>query len=387
MNLLPTVDRPRWTTDVLLRGVRWGLILTWIGVFVGQCVVHGIPYYRSDLLVWIATLLIACTFGTSTMFAVLIDFVPLAAVLVAYDYLRGISDTLGMPTWWHPQLDADNFLFAGHEPTVWLQAHLRHVDIRWYDVAAALCYVSFFFLPYVTAGVLWLRGRADFYRWSLRFVALSFVGFGLFALIPAAPPWAAAQCTAAQLANHPGNPACLSAGDPSTGGLLGAMHGNRPGTDPWIGRISTRGLNDLHLRFAGAVIRSGQGGADAVAAVPSLHLGGTVLFVLFTWGRVRRRWRPLLAAYPLLMTFSLVYSGEHYVSDCLAGVLVAALVHVAARRIERRYAGRRTGAPDADTLETHPPDDPQETQCPPNRPPSPTSLPATTPRETTPSST
>jgi PAP2 superfamily len=371
-------NRPRWLTEPVLRGLRWVLVLTWIGVFAGQCILHGVPYYRSDLLCWLATLLLAATFGRRAMIHVVVDFVPLAAVLIAYDYLRGISDTFGTPTWWHPQLDVDRFLFAGHEPTVWLQAHLRHAGIRWYDVLTALCYVSFFFLPYVTAAVLWLRSRAEFYRWSLRFVALSFVGFGLFALIPAAPPWAAARCTAADVATHPNNPACLSFGDPTSGGLLGRMHGNRAGTPPWITRISTRGFDDLHLRFAGAVIRAGQSGVDVVAAVPSLHFGGTTLFVLFLWGRVHRAWRPLLVAYLLAMAFSLVYSGEHYVSDCLAGALLAAFVHLAGRRIERWHAGRQKRRRAADTLESDQPDEPQETQCPPTSPPYATTLPVTT---------
>ena len=43
-----------------------------------------------------------------------------------------------------------------------------------------------------------------------------------------------------------------------------------------------------------------------------------------------------LVAYPLVMTFSLVYAGEHYVIDCLAGALLAVGVHAGANRIERR---------------------------------------------------
>jgi hypothetical protein len=53
------------------------------------------------------------------------------------------------------------------------------------------------------AGVMWLRSRNNFYRWSLRFVALSFLAFVFFALTPSGPSWAAARCTAAQVANHP----------------------------------------------------------------------------------------------------------------------------------------------------------------------------------------
>lgn len=340
--------RPAWLTDDILRGVRYGLIGVWIFSFAYQCFwLDGIPWLRSDLLLWIAALLVASSVGKRSVLTVLIDFLPFAAVLIVYDYLRGISETMGMPTWWHPQVDVDKFLFAGTEPTVWLQERLKYPDPRWYDVVVALCYFSFFFLPYVTAGVLWLRSRASFYRWSLRFVVLSFVGFTFFALTPAAPPWAAARCTDAEVANHPNSPYCMYAGDPHPGGLLGPFTTHQPGANPFVDRISTRGFGELHLHFASEVIKVGQNSADAVAAVPSLHLGGTFLFVIFMWSRLNKWWRPLLVAYPLLMTFSLVYSGEHFVSDCLAGVLVALLVHLGANRIERWRKHR----PAPDTLE------------------------------------
>lgn len=359
--------RPAWLTDDVLTGIRWGLIGVWIFAFCWQVfVLDAIPWLRSDVLLWIAALLLATSVGKRSVFTVLVDFLPFAAVLVAYDYLRGFADTMGMPTWWHPQVDVDAFLLGGTNPSVWLQEHLKHADPRWWDVVVSLCYFSFFFLPYVTAGVLWLRSRASFYRWSLRFVALSFLGFAFFALIPAAPPWAAAKCSPADVAGHPHAPACMYEGFAGPGGLLGPFTTSQPGANPWLERISTRGFNELNLHFASAVIRAGQVSADNVAAVPSLHLGGTLLFVLFMWSRVNRWWRPVLAAYPLLMTFSLVYSGEHYIADCLAGALVATGVHLGANRFERWRKSRRS----VDTLDA----------CQPSTSPAP-------PNEMTPSST
>lgn len=320
----------------LLRGARWGAVTVWAFLFGYQCYTVGIPYWRSDLLLWLACGLLAASFGKRNLLTVVVDFVPFAAVLVGYDYLRGVADTLGMPAWWHPQLDVDKAMFFGTEPTVWLQAHLRYPDVRWWDVLVGLCYVSFFFLPYVTAAVLWLRSRADFYRWSLRFVALSFLGFAFFALTPAAPPWAAANCTAAQIADHPANPPCMWGSGRPDGGLLGAMFANRPGTPPWITRgVSIRGLGELHLHWAQQVVNAGQIRDDAIAAVPSLHAGGILLFTIFMWNRLNKWWRPLLVGYPLFMAFTLVYGGEHYVADVLAGWLAAILVCLAANRIER----------------------------------------------------
>jgi hypothetical protein len=266
-----------------------------------------------------------------------------------------------MPTWWHPQLNVDRWLFFGHEPTVVLQEYLKYPQVRWWDVAVCVCYFSFFFLPYLLAAIMWLRSRADFYRWSLRFVGLSFLGFTLFVLIPSAPPWAAARCTAADVADHPNNPVCMAGDDRLVpGNLLGEYHSHVSGAAPYVERISTRGFGKLHLTVAQELVEKGQGWGDAVAAVPSLHVGGTVLFVLFMWRRVNKWWRPLLAAYPILMQFSLTYGGEHYIADGIAGALCAWLVHAIANRIERWHNARK--APD--TLEP-PPDATLETECPP----------------------
>jgi membrane-associated phospholipid phosphatase len=50
-----------------------------------------------------------------------------------------------------------------------------------------------------------------------------------------------------------------------------------------------------------------------------------MLICLFLWPRVDRRWRPLLAAYPIGMGLSLVYLGEHYLIDILLGWVYAAV--------------------------------------------------------------
>jgi hypothetical protein len=350
------LHRPRWLNDDMVRGVRWGAVSIWALAFAWNTYQDGIPYWRTDLLLWLVIGLAAFSIGKRNVLTIIVDFLPFALVLIAYDQLRGWADSAGMPTWWHPQIDVDKFLFFGTEPTVWLQQHLKHGHVQWWDILVSLCYISFFFLPYVTAAVLWLRSRRDFYRWALRFVALSFIGFGLFALIPAAPPWAASVCTEADVADHPYNPACMNFGDRSVpGNLLGDYGPAHHGANPWVERLSGRGLGPLHLHFAAQVIDEGRNLADAVAAVPSLHVGGIVLFSLFMWRRLHKAWRPLLVFYPLFMTFSLAYSAEHYVADAIAGAVCAAGVHLAANRIERwrkRPAATDTlGAPPKTTLE------------------------------------
>jgi membrane-associated phospholipid phosphatase len=60
-----------------------------------------------------------------------------------------------------------------------------------------------------------------------------------------------------------------------------------------------------------------------------------MLICLFLWSRWRRG-RVLLALYPLLMGITLVYAGEHYVFDVLAGWALAAVIHVGMGRLESR---------------------------------------------------
>jgi hypothetical protein len=324
----------------MLRRARWAAIVGYPLVAAYSWERTGVPIDRDRLLLWLALGLACFCIGRPpiSLLWLAIDFAPFALVLVAYDYLRGLADTMGMPTWWHPQLAVDTFVFAGHEPTIWLQEHLKHsaADVRWYDLVVCLTYYSFFFLPYLTAAVMWLSSRADFYSWSLRFVSLSFFSFALFVLIPAAPPWAAAICTATEVAAHPHDPGCLHhAAHAVAGNVLGPYTSHLAGANQYVERIAGQSFYKLHLSFAHALWTKGFNTADPVAAVPSLHVGETVLFSLFMWPRVARFWRPGLVAYPLLMQFSLTYAGEHYVADGLAGALCAVLIHRIATWCER----------------------------------------------------
>lgn len=372
------------TLGQVLRGVRWAAILVYFGVLAYTWYRHGVPFDRDGLLLWIAIGLGCFCIGRHPVWLlwVAVDFLPFALVLLAYDYLRGISDTMGMPTWWTPQLDVDKWLFFGTEPTLWLQEHLKAtyhdpgtngwVNVQWYDLVVCLSYFSFFFLPYVMAGVMWLRSRTDFYRWSLRFVSLSFLSFTLFLLIPAAPPWAAALCTPKDVAGHPSNPGCMQyPAHAVPGNLLGPFTVHQDGAHAYVERIAGASFFKFHLGAAHALWTRGFLSADQVAAVPSLHVGGTVLFCIFMWSRLRRGWRWFLIGYPFVMMFSLAYAGEHYVADGIAGALCAWFIHWAATGVERWHRARH--APD--TLET-PSETPLESECPP-----------TQPRETTPSST
>ena len=271
--------------------LRWAAPTVYVialGVFMWR---DGIPVGRDRLLLWIVLglLAVSTTNVGGWVRSVVLEWLPFALVLWAYDLLRGSADGLLFATHYTPQIDADRLLFAGAVPTVWLQEHFWHgaSGLRWYDYAAWTVYVSYFVATYIVAGVLWFVSRPLFRRYVATVSLLAAMGFATFALFPAAPPWLASQ------------------------------DGALDWTTRSIGPISG------HVPFVAfswqTMFEHGRDYSNPVAAIPSLHAAYTLLIALFLWRVVPRWTRPLLAAYPAAMAFALVYTAEHYLIDILLG--------------------------------------------------------------------
>lgn len=322
-----------------LRIVRWAAVAIWAVVVVWRTITEGFAFNRELVLVYICTGLVAASIGQGRrVFYVVRDWLPFALLLIAYDLSRGAATLVGRPTLWHWQADMDRWMFFGTMPTVWLQERLKLPHPPWWEVALSSVYMSFFILPYVIAGILWLRNRDEWKAFVRLFVGLNLVALVIYALLPAAPPWAAARCTAADVAGGPSGPGCMykSARGVPDGGVLGAMQITQDGAHDWVERIVGRGWGKLNLHTASALLDQGQASVNLVAAIPSLHAGMSAALAAFLWNRVHRAWRPVLVAYPLIMAFTLVYTAEHYVIDLLLGWALAAVVITVLARWERR---------------------------------------------------
>jgi membrane-associated phospholipid phosphatase len=164
----------------------------------------------------------------------------------------------------------------------------------------------------VVLGVLWARDRRLWGRYARLVVALSVAGLLTYVLYPAAPPWLAAK----------------------------------EGVIAPVARLSGAGWHVLGLPRAGALLASGQGQVNEVAAIPSLHTAFAVLVCLVLLPVTRRLWlRAVLVGYAVLMPVVLVWAGEHYVVDTLLGALYAGLVVLLLPRAEggvRALVRRRT---------------------------------------------
>lgn len=320
-----------------LTTVRWVALAAWLAFMIYEFTEHGLAFDRTRLLVLLCLGLLAASIGRRRAITVIIDWLPFALILLLYDWTRDIAVWLGMPTQWHLAVDVDHAIF-GVNPTVWLQSHLKLAEPPWWEIITSVVYMSYFVVPYAAAAVLWLRDRVAWRRYAVCFVATTFLALVGYTLVPAAPPWAAAKCTAAEVADHPHDPLCMYAQSPDPqGGLLGTVNPSHQDAAPYVERISSRGWDFLNIHAASNLVQMGQGKANLVAAIPSLHAGLTMLLALFMWPRVRALGKTLFMGYAVAMAFTLVYTAEHYVFDILLGWALAAAVILVYHWVDRRW--------------------------------------------------
>jgi len=206
------------------------------------------------------------------------DWVPFIALFLGYEAVRGIAPKSGIPVHYELVIRADRALFFGHDPSEFVQAHLG--SLHWLAVACTVVYFCHFVVPIAVGMVLWLVDRVQFLRFTVSLLAMSFAGFIVFVLVPVAPPW---------LANK---------------------HHLLPGVHSLIALPSAVSPYYQWLN------------PDAAAAFPSLHAAFPTLCVLVLWS-VNRRAAAVASVWTLAVWFSVVYLGQHYVTDIIGGVVFA----------------------------------------------------------------
>jgi membrane-associated phospholipid phosphatase len=275
----------------------------------------GLPLARDQLFFWLGLGMAAFSVAAWRSWGrLLLEWLPFYGLLVAYDFLRGAVAVAPADAHVDPQLALDKALGGGAVPTVWLQQHLWHAGHpRWYDYGVWAVYMTHFFAVWVTAAVLWRIARHRFRPYAVLTIVLTLGAFLTYWLYPAQPPW---------------------------------MTSNALRIGP-VERIVPEVWGQLGVSTVESVYENGSL-VNTVAAMPSLHAAYPLMLLLFFWpaGRLARVG---LGLYTLAMGYALVYSGEHFVTDILAGWAMAAaayaLVTVAWPRL-RGLRRREHTAPD-----------------------------------------
>jgi membrane-associated phospholipid phosphatase len=206
------------------------------------------------------------------------DWVPFIALFLGYEAVRGIAPKSGIKVHYEFVIRADRALFGSHDPSQWVQAHLGR--LHWLAVACTVIYFCHFVVPIAAGMVLWLVDRVQFLRFTVSLLGMSFAAFIVFVLVPVAPPWLANQ------------------------------HHLLPGVHSLIALPSAVSPYYQWLN------------PDAAAAFPSLHAAFPLLCALALWP-VTRRGAMLTAVWTAAVWFTVVYLGQHYVTDVIGGIVFA----------------------------------------------------------------
>jgi membrane-associated phospholipid phosphatase len=159
------------------------------------------------------------------------------------------------------------------------------------DLIAGFFYINWVPVPLAFAVWLYFSDRKNFLHFSLTFLLVNIIGFCGYYIHPAAPPWYVSS-------------------------FGSQFHPATTGSAAYLSRFDDLvGLPVFHSIYTK--------NANVFAALPSLHCAYPVI-VLFYAFRSRPRWLILpFFIFMLGIWFAAVYSGHHYVTDVILGVLCA----------------------------------------------------------------
>ena len=276
--------------------------LLWLGVAAYLTLIFAVMLWRGISIepqwVVLALLLVAVALGRGRVF--LTDWLPFLVLFFGYEIMRGFAGKAGFPI--HDVSGLERALFAGTLPTLTLQhAFYDPSRIAPWDWIGMVFYFLHFPLPIVVGFVFWLNDRSHYWHFISALLLMSFASFITYLFFPTAPPWYENQ--------------------------VDGVH---------------KVINDTVTKWGVSYMVSpfySNLNPNKFAAFPSLHAAFPALAAIYAWRRYR------LLAYGLVLYtgciwLAVVYLGEHYFVDALAGLAyafaaTAVVALVVARRARR----------------------------------------------------
>jgi PAP2 superfamily len=224
------------------------------------------------------------------------------AYLAAYEMPNDDPERLVGRVRYRYPLAVDRAIGLGVPPTLRLQrAFSNPGSVNRFERVLAWCHWMWFFVPHGTAVYVFLRHPEQFTRSAVRIYAVFDLGAVFYWAIPTAPPWWAAL--------H----GDLGDGDAVQMRRMMIEYGEQFWGDRW---------GDLYDVLGG----------NPLAAMPSLHFATSLMAA-----HVLAETGPIAGAigfsYAALLGLALVYLGEHYVADLIAGAALAETVRLKAPRM------------------------------------------------------
>lgn len=161
------------------------------------------------------------------------------------------------------------------------------------DILSGVFYLCWVPVPLMFAGFLLFKNKEQFLRFSLSFFWINLLGFVVYYIYPAAPPWYMQQFGTVFNPQTAGNTAGLARFD------------------------SITGMNIFHALYAKS--------SNVFAAMPSLH-SAYPLLVFYYGVKNKLGWMNVVFAVIMVgIWFAAIYTSHHYVLDVIAGIICAIL--------------------------------------------------------------
>ncbi|HZL48310.1 MAG TPA: phosphatase PAP2 family protein [Solirubrobacteraceae bacterium] len=244
----------------------------------------------------------------------------------------------------------DRVLGLGELPTMRLQRALARCGPdgpEWHALDRVLVWAhwAWFMVPHGSLAYILLRHRGRFPRAAVMTYAVFDIGATVYWLLPTAPPWYAASAAARGAAER-GSEASPSEAPAERGSGVSppeAMVERGSGVSPSEAMVEPE-IRRMMVEYGEFFWRDGWGplysvfGGNPLAAMPSLHFATSLMAALLLT-EVGPVVGVLGWSYTATLGFALVYLGEHYVVDLLAGAVLTAAVRRLAPRAGPVVAG------------------------------------------------
>lgn len=169
--------------------------------------------------------------------------------------------------------------------------YLKIKGTTFLNIITGLFYLCWIPVPLSFAAYLFFKNKRQFLYFAFTFLLVNLLGFIVYYLYPAAPPW---YIQAHGFAFHP-----LTMG--STGGL-------------------SKFDNYFHINLFKSIYSKG---SNVFAAMPSLHSAYPIIVVYYSF-KNRLKWANVFFVIVMLgIWFTAIYASHHYVVDVIAGIITA----------------------------------------------------------------
>lgn len=201
---------------------------------------------------------------------------------------------------------AEKYLFGVkyHGELLTLNEYFNQIHGPFLDFLTGFFYINWVPIPLIFAFWLMVNNKRLFLKFSYAFLFTNLLGFVVYYIYPAAPPWYVAIYGFDLKLGTPGYAA---------------------------GLLNFDKLMGIHL-FENMYTKN----SNVFAAIPSLHSSYPVLCFLYGY-QLKKKWLNILfGVFTIGIWFSAIYTGHHYLIDVAAGFLIAIIGYISFEFLSER---------------------------------------------------